>query len=252
MSDQFKGKVALVTGGASGIGRATALAFAGEKATVVVADMNDSEGQQTVDMIKKSGGEALFVKTDVSSSSEVKAMVTTTVNAYGRLDFAFNNAGIFGTPDKLINLSEENWDKVIGINQKGVWLCMKYEIRQMIQQRSGAIVNTASTAGLVGLKNCIAYGASKHAVVGMTKSAALEYATTGIRINAVCPRAVRTALTNNQIKENPKLEDYYTQIEPIGRMGAPEEIAAAVIWLCSDAASFVTGLAMAVDGGMTT
>ena len=249
MAGWLDGKVALVTGGSSGIGRASALAFAREGAKVVVADAVVEGGEETVGMIKKAGGEAIFIKADVSKAAEVEALINKAVETYGRLDCAFNNAGIEGEMAQTAECSEENWDRTLSINLKGVWLCMKYEIPQMLKQGGGAIVNTASVMGLVGLVGSPAYVASKHGVVGVTKTAALEYAKAGIRVNAVCPGAIRTPMVERALSARPQLAETITAMEPVGRMGKPEEIAEAVVWLCSDGASFVTGLAMAVDGG---
>ncbi len=244
-------KVALVTGGASGIGRATALTFAREGAKLIIADMNEDGGQQTVHMIQENGGDATFVQVDVTQATEVEAMISKAVETYGRLDCAHNNAGIGSRPRVLIHeLPEESWDQVIGINLKGVWLCVKYEIIQMLKQGGGALVNTASIMGLVGSwSRSGAYNASKHGVVGLTKTAALEYATLGIRVNAVCPGYIRTPLIEAALTSNPEMEAQIIERHPVGRMGRPEEIAEAVVWLCSDAASFVTGHTMTVDGG---
>ena len=251
MPGTLDGKVALVTGGASGIGRATALTFAREGAKLMIADLNEAGGQQTVHMITENGGEATFVQVDVTQAAAVEAMISTTVQTYGRLDCAHNNAGIGSRPRvRLHELPEENWDRVLDINLKGVWLCMKYEIMQMLAQGGGAIVNTASIMGLVGSwSRSGAYNASKHGVVGLTKTAALEYATSGIRVNCVCPGYIRTPLIAEALTSHPEMEAQIVARHPIGRMGQPEEIAAAVIWLCSDAASFVTGHTMTVDGG---
>jgi NAD(P)-dependent dehydrogenase (short-subunit alcohol dehydrogenase family) len=251
MPGQLNGKVALVTGGASGIGRATALAFAREGARLVIADMHEEGGHQTVHMITEQGGEALFVKTDVSNAVEVAALIGQAVETYGRLDCAHNNAGIGSRPRApLHECAEDTWDRVLSINLKGVWLCMKYEIIQMLTQGSGTIVNTASIMGLVGSwSGTAAYNASKHGVVGLTKTAALEYATSGIRVNAVCPGYIRTPLIEEALSSNPALEAQIVARHPVGRMGRPEEIAEAVVWLCSDAASFVTGHTMTIDGG---
>lgn len=251
MAGHVDGKVAIVTGGGSGIGRATALAFAREGAKVVVADVVVAGGEQTVRLIKAAGGEAIFVKTDVAKGAEVEALVTKTIATYGRLDCAFNNAGIEGQLTSTVEASEANWDRVIDINLKGVWLCMKHEIAQMLTQGGGAIVNTASAAGLIGIAGGSAYVASKHGVNGLTKTAALEYAKQGIRVNAVCPGVIRTPMVERGMVSNPQMMEAMVAVEPIGRLGKPEEIAEAVVWLCSDAASFVTGLPMAVDGGWT-
>jgi len=251
MAGRVEGKVALVTGGSSGIGRATALLFAKEGAKVVVADVTVSGGEETVQMIKAAGGDAIFVKADMAKAADVEAMIQKTVATYGRLDCAHNNAGIEGTTKKTHDYDEADWDRVIAINVKGVWLCMKYQIPQMLKQGSGAIVNTASGAGLLGVPQMPAYVASKHAVVGLTKTAALEYAKAGIRVNAVCPGVIKTPMVDRMTNLRPGRMERMAAAEPIGRMGKPEEIAAAVVWLCSDASSFVTGLPMPVDGGIT-
>lgn len=247
METEFKNKVVIVTGGAFGIGRATALAFAKKGAKVVVVDWK--ENTETIDLIKKSKGEALFIKCDVSKSSDVKNMVSKTIATFGRLDFAFNNAGIEGESASVQDCSEENWDKTIGVNLKGVWLCMKYEIHEMIKQRKGVIINCSSVAGLVGFAGSPAYVASKHGVIGLTKTAALEYAKDGIRVNAVCPGVIKTAMIDRLTGEKEEVEKKFIGLEPMARMGKPEEIANTVVWMCSDEASFVTGHAMAVDGG---
>lgn len=247
MRKQFEGKVAIVTGGSFGIGRATAIAFASRGAKVSVVDwIEDSE---TLNLIKAAGGDAIFVKCDVSKDADVKAMVEKTVNTFGKLDYAFNNAGIEGVSAITHECTEEIWDKTVGVNLKGVWLCMKYEIQQMLKQGKGAIVNTASIAGLVGFQGLPAYTSSKHGVIGLTKTAALEYAKLGIRVNAVCPGVIKTPMIDRFTGKNKEAEKQFENMEPVGRMGQPEEVAEAAIWLCSDAASFVTGDAMAVDGG---
>ena len=252
MTEQLAGKVALVTGGGSGIGQASALAFARQGAKVALADVNAEGGEKTVSMIREAGSDCIFIYADVSKATDVEAMVRKTIEVYGRLDCAFNNAGILAGSGPIHESSEENWDRVMAINLKGVWLCMKYEIPQMLKQGSGAIVNTASLAGLVGERGNAIYTASKHGVVGLTRSAALQYARNGIRINAVCPGFIHTAMIDPIIAQRPEFEAALDARHPVGRMGAPEEIAEAVVWLCSDAASFVTGHAMAVDGGYTT
>ena len=248
----FEGKVALVTGGGSGIGRSTALAFAAEGAKVVVADVVEKDGEETVSLIKAAGGQAIFVKVDVSQAQEVESMVKKAVEVYGRLDCACNNAGINGGVHTLTSCKEELWDRLIDINLKGVWLCMKYEVLQMRQQGGGSIVNMASIMGLVGSPGSPAYTASKHGVVGLTKSGALEYAKRGIRINAVAPGNIDTPMNKRLMADYPKFgfDKSLVEEEPIGRLGKPEEIAAAVVWLCSDAASFVTGHCLPVDGGI--
>lgn len=245
----LEGKVALVTGGSSGIGRATALAFAREGAKVVVADVVVEGGEETVRMIKDGGGEAIFVKADVTQADQVEALVQKAVETYGSLDCAFNNAGIDGEVTSTTRCSEENWNRVIGINLTGVWLCMKYEIQQMRKQGAGAIVNTSSIAGLTGLGSNPAYVSSKHGVIGLTKLAALEYARKGIRVNAICPAAIATPMVKGLVDAQPEMEAVVTSMQPMNRLGTPEEIAEAVVWLCSDAASFVTGHPLAVDGG---
>ncbi len=249
MAGRVDGKIALVTGGGSGIGRATALVFAREGAKVVVTDVVVEGGEETVRLIKAAGGEALFVKADMAKAAEVEVMVNKAVATYGRLDCAHNNAGIEGAMGTTTDYTEQDWDRVIRINLTGVWLCMKYEISQMLKQGGGAIVNTASGAGLVGVPRMPAYVASKHGVVGLTKTAALEYAKSGIRVNAVCPGVIQTPMVERVTGRRPGMVERMVAAEPIGRMGRPEEIAEAVVWLCSDAASFVTGLPMAVDGG---
>ncbi len=250
MAGRLNEKVALVTGGGSGIGRASALAYAKEGARVVVADVNVERGQDTVRAIESAGGQALFVRADVSKRADVEAMINTTVESYGQLDCAFNNAGIegaVGTP--IADYPEDSWDKVMDINLKGVWLCMKYELAQMLKQGSGTIVNTASVAGLVGGPFGSAYYASKHGVVGLTKAGAIEYGKSGIRVNAVCPGVIRTEMADRLINDNQQIESAVTSLHPLGRLGTPEEVAHMVVWLSSDDASFVTGQAMAVDGG---
>jgi NAD(P)-dependent dehydrogenase (short-subunit alcohol dehydrogenase family) len=250
MAGRVSGKVALITGGGSGIGRATAIVFGREAAKVVVADYNRAGGEETVRMIKNAGGEASFIEANVAVAKQVEAMVAKTIETYGRVDCAFNNAGIEGEMGgNLADCSEENWGRIIAINLTGVFLCMKYEIPQMLKHGGGSIVNTASAAGLIGLPGGTAYVTSKHGVAGLTKSAALEYAKSGIRINAVCPGFIRTAMVERVIDGGSISEDAMVAAEPIGRIGKPEEIANVVLFLCSDDASFVTGLPMPVDGG---
>ena len=250
MPNLVKDKVALVTGGGSGIGRASALTFAREGAKVVVSDVVVEAGKETVQLIKNADGEAVFIKADVAQVSDVEALIAKAVEAYGRLDCAHNNAGIEGNSAKVADYDEADWDRVIAINLTGVWLCMKYEIPQMLQQGSGAIVNTSSVAGLLGFRTGSAYVASKHGVLGLTKTAALEYAKSGIRVNAVCPGAVDTPMMGRITDHRPHRAAKMAAGEPVGRMGTPQEIAEAVVWLCSDAASFVTGHPMTVDGGI--
>ena len=251
MTETFKGKVALVTGGSSGIGRATALAFAHYGARVVVADVSVEGGKETVSLIHNTGGEAIFIQTDVAQASQIEHLINKTVETYGQLDCAFNNAGIAGDLSLTADCSEEHWNRVMSINLRGVWLCMKHELSQMLKQGGGAIVNTASVLGLVGIIGQTAYVAAKHGVVGLTKTAALEYAKSGIRVNAVCPGVIQTPMVEGVINTQPELTEGLLALEPVGRLGKPEEIAEAVVWLCSDAASFVTGHSMAADGGYT-
>ncbi len=247
----FTGKVALVTGAASGIGRASALAFARRGATVVAADVDVAGGEQTAELARESGGDALFIPTDVTAADQVCALIEKTVEHYGRLDCAHNNAGLLGTPMDLAQCSEAVWDRIVSVNLRGVWLCMKHEIPPMLQRGGGAIVNTASVAGLVGVRGFSPYAATKHAVVGLTKTAALDYARRGIRVNAVCPGLVRTPMVENYTQKNPEVEAQLLLFQPLGRMGTPDEVAAAVVWLCSDEAAFVTGSAMTLDGAWT-
>ncbi len=250
MAGRVSGKVALITGGGSGIGRATAIVFAREGAKVVIADYNREGGEQTVKTIKAAGGEASFIEANVAVAKQVEAMVAKTVETYGRLDCAFNNAGIEGQIGaNIAECTEENWGRIIAINLTGVFLCMKYELPQMLKQGGGSIVNTASVAGLVGLPGGTAYVASKHGVAGLTKSAALEYAKSSIRINAVCPGFIRTAMTERVMDGGSISEEAMIAAEPLGRIGKPEEIANVVLFLCSDDASFVTGIPFPIDGG---
>jgi NAD(P)-dependent dehydrogenase (short-subunit alcohol dehydrogenase family) len=252
MEGRLSGKSAIITGAASGIGRAAALAFAREGARVIVADVSEDGGRKTVETVRDKGGEAQFFRCDVARAADADALVAAAVKAYGRLDCAFNNAGIAGSQRKTADYEEDEWDRVMAIDLKGVWLCLRAEIRQFVAQRSpGAIVNTASAAGLVASHSMPAYTAAKHGVVGLTKCAALEYARAGIRINDVCPGVVDTPLVAAMIAQQPKLASRLDQVEPVGRKARPEEIAEAVVWLCSDAASFVTGASISVDGGLT-
>ncbi len=242
-------KVALVTGGAMGIGKTTAQIFAREGARIVVVDIEAGGGEETVRLIKEAGGDALFVKCDVTKAMEVKAAIKKTVDTYGRLDCAFNNAGI-GIPGTTVECSEEDWDRVLDVNLKGVWLCMKYELSQMLIQGGGVIVNTSSAGGLIGTPGIAAYTASKHGVVGLTRTAALEHVTAGIRVNAVCPGSVPTPMLD-PVVNHPEMKAMLESKHPMGRFGTTEEIAEAVVWLCSDRASYVTGVAFPVDGGVT-
>lgn len=247
----WKEEVAIVTGAASGIGRASAVAFARAGARVVVADVLVDGGEQTVEQIRREGGTARFARTDVSRPEEVKNLIDGTVKAFGRIDFAFNNAGIEGTLAKTADLTEAVWDKTIAVNLKGVWLCMKEELQPMLKRRKGVIINCASVAGLVGFPALPAYVASKHGVVGLTRATALEYALEGIRVNAICPGVIRTPMVDRFTGKDPQREAELTAGEPVGRMGTPEEVASMAVWLCTDGAAFVTGQAFAVDGGMT-
>jgi NAD(P)-dependent dehydrogenase (short-subunit alcohol dehydrogenase family) len=245
---EMAGKVAIVTGGSAGIGRATAMAFARAGANVVVADI-DPRGDDVVREAKELGVEALFVRTDVSSEDDVEQLVRTTLSTFGRLDFAFNNAGIEGSPAPVAESTVENWDRTIAINLTGVWLCMRAELPPMLEQGSGVIVNCASIAGLVGFPAMGAYVASKHGVVGLTKTAALDHATSGVRVNAVCPGVIATEVVERFTGGDPARLEALKASEPMARMGTPDEVASAVLWLCSDGAAFTTGQAIAVDGG---
>jgi NAD(P)-dependent dehydrogenase (short-subunit alcohol dehydrogenase family) len=247
MEKTFQDKVVLITGASFGIGRATAVAFAERGAKVIIADW--IEDKETVDLVRMTGSEALFVKCDVSKNSDVKKVIEEGVKKFGGLDYAFNNAGIEGSMGETPDCTEENWDKTIGINLKGIWLCMKYEIPEMLKRGKGVIVNCASVAGLIGFPGLPAYVASKHGVIGLTKTTALEYAKKGIRVNAVCPGVIKTPMIDRVTGKQKEVERAYENMEPVGRMGQPEEVAEAVAWLCSDAASFITGAALPVDGG---
>ena len=250
MAGSLEGKTALVTGGGSGIGRATALAFAREGARVAIVDYVPEGGNQTLNMIKEIG-DGRFFKADVSKPDEVRRAVEQTIETYGRLDCAFNNAGIEGSAGVRSDpWNQENWHRVIAINLTGVFLSMQYEVEQMLKQGGGAIVNTSSILGLVGMGGAFAYTAAKHGVAGLTKSAALLYAQSGIRVNAVCPGYIRTPMVERSIGTGTEFEAHIIKnLQPIGRLGRPEEIAEAVVWLCSPAASLVTGVTMPVDGG---
>ncbi len=250
MSGRVEEKIALVTGGGSGLGRAAVQALVREGAQVLVADIRADAAQETVGLVAADRASAFQM--DVTAAATVEAMVAAAVTRYGRLDCAFNNAGSPGrVGTATIDYEEEDWDRVIAVDLKGVWLCMKYEIKQMLKQGGGAVVNTASIAGLVGLVGSSPYVAGKHGVVGLTRTAALEYAQQNIRVNAVCPGVFETPLVEKVIAERPEREKLYLDAQPIGRLGRPEELAEAVVWLCSDAASFVTGHAFPVDGGYT-
>jgi NAD(P)-dependent dehydrogenase (short-subunit alcohol dehydrogenase family) len=251
MAGQLMGKIGLVTGAASGIGRATALAFAREGAKVVVADSVIEGGEETVRMIQEAGGEAIFVKTDVTIEADTEALVKNTVQRYGRLDCAVNNAGITGERCLTADCSKQNWDRVIAINLTGVFMGMKYQIRQMLKQGGGAIVNTSSILGIVAHSGNPAYTTSKHGIIGLTKATALEYVKSNIRVNAVCPGNTRTPIMEYVMRDLPETFQELIAAMPIGRLAEPDEIASAIVWLCSDAASYCTGHALVVDGCYT-
>ena len=246
---ECEGKVALVTGGTSGIGRETSILFARKGARVVVAGRREIEGKETIDLIRRAGGEGIFVRADVSRASEVKALVEKTVAAYGGLDYAFNNAGIEGHWVPIVEQTEDEWDQTIDINLKGTWLCLKYELQQMLKQgRGGVIVNNASISGFIGSYGSATYAASKHGVLGLTKAAALEVARNGIRVNAVCPAAVETPMAD-RLFGAPEVRKKVLGFYPIARFGNPIEVAEAVLWMCSGAAGFMTGQSLVLDGG---
>jgi|tagenome__1003787_1003787.scaffolds.fasta_scaffold20892921_1 NAD(P)-dependent dehydrogenase (short-subunit alcohol dehydrogenase family) len=245
----FAGKVAFVTGAASGIGRATAVAFASAGATVVVADVSEQGNRETAKLIEDQGGRVLVVRCDVTSGQDVKAALDQTFDAFGRLDFAFNNAGVEQRVGPVAEVSDAEWDRILEINLRGVFLCMKHEIPLMLQQGGGAIVNTSSGAGVTAVKGQAAYSAAKHGVIGLTKAAALDYAQANLRINAVCPGIIDTAMMQRFTGDSAEGRQRVIGQEPVGRMGTPEEIAGAVLWMCSDAAAFVVGHALVIDGG---
>ncbi|MBD2310018.1 SDR family oxidoreductase [Chroococcidiopsis sp. FACHB-1243] len=247
----LENKVALVTGGTSGIGRATAIAFGAAGAKVVFSGRRDSEGEETAALIHDAGAECLFVRSDVSSEAAVKALIQKTVESYGRIDCAFNNAGIESPAKPLHEQSIEDFDKLMAINVRGLFLCMKSEIQQMLTQGAGVIINNSSAAGIIGFAGVSPYSASKHAVMGLTRSAALDYAKQSIRINAVNPGLIATEMTDRFSHKDPALEQQLASIVPMGRLGQAEEIAATVVFLCSDAASYITGQPIVIDGGFT-
>jgi NAD(P)-dependent dehydrogenase (short-subunit alcohol dehydrogenase family) len=249
MTREFQEKVALITGGTSGIGRDTAVLFAQNGAKVVVSGRRGVEGKETVELVHAAGGEGLFVQSDVAKADDVETLVKKTVERFGRLDMAFNNAGIEGVWVPIVSQTEEDWDRTININLKGVWLCLKYELRQMLKQGGGgAIVNMSSIAGLMGSAGAATYGASKHGVMGLTKAAALENARSGIRVNAVCPAVIETAM-GDRLFGAPEMNKYALGLHPIGRFGTGMEVAEAVLWMCSERASFMTGHSIVLDGG---
>ncbi|MDB4960882.1 MAG: dehydrogenase, short-chain alcohol dehydrogenase like protein [Myxococcales bacterium] len=249
---RFVGKVAFVSGAASGIGRAAAIAFAREGASVVLADISEPGTAETAQMIAQRGGRTVAVRCDVSSAEEVKTALDKTIEAFGRLDVAFNNAGV--EPKKLAPTAEweaDEWDHILNIDLRGVFLCMKYEIPLILKQGGGAIVNTSSGAGVIGIKGSPAYTAAKHGLIGLTRAAALDYAAQNIRINVVCPGYIDTPMMARYTGGPPEGRARVISEEPVGRMGTPDEIADAVVWLCSDASRFVIGHAMVIDGGQT-
>jgi NAD(P)-dependent dehydrogenase (short-subunit alcohol dehydrogenase family) len=252
LGHSLQDKVVLVTGASSGIGQTSALTFAREGAKVIVsADKNIAGGEETVKMIREAGGSAAFIKCDVSKAVEVEALVNKTVETYGRLDCAFNNAGVGGTHPSIIECTEEDYDRTMNVNLKGVWLCLKYEIIYMIKHGGGVIVNMASMGGLIGTANVSAYNASKHGVIGLTKSIAIEYARDNIRVNAVCPGLILTKPSDAFLAADPEFMANAMGKTPMGRMGTTREVAETVVWLCSDAASFITGQSIVMDGGYT-
>ena len=249
MAKELDGKVAIITGGTSGIGRDTAVLFAKEGAKVVVAGRREVEGKETVALVQAAGGEGIFVQTDVAKSADVQALVQKTVAKYGRLDIGFNNAGVEGAWIPITEQSEEDWDQTIAINLKGVWLCLKYEMQQMLKQGGGgAIVNMSSVAGWIGSAGAATYCASKHGVIGLTKSAALETAAKGIRVNAICPAVIETPM-GERLFGSPEMKPFALSLHAMGRFGKPMEVAEAVLWMCSERASFMTGQSLVLDGG---
>jgi NAD(P)-dependent dehydrogenase (short-subunit alcohol dehydrogenase family) len=251
VAPRFRDKIALVTGGGSGIGKSSALLFAREGAKLAIGDLDPKGGMETVQDITRNGGQAIFVQTDVSKSREVEALVNKTVETFGKLDLALNNAGIGHEPSLTHEVTEETWERVISTNLKGVWLCLKYELPQMKKQGYGAIVNTSSIGGLIVGKGLAAYSAAKGGVNQLTKITALEYAEFGIRVNAVCPSVVLTPLTERTLRDSPQIVKDMIANQPMGRLAKAEEVASAIIWLCSNEASYVNGVCLPVDGGFT-
>lgn len=250
MEQIFAGTVAMITGSTYGIGKATAIAFAARGAKLVLSDWK--EDVDTLNIVREMGAEAIFVRCDVSNEGDVQALVAKAIEHFGRLDFAFNNAGIEGESAPAHLCSNDNWHRVIEINLSGAWYCMKHQIPEMLKQGKGAIVNNASIAGLVGFQGSPAYVASKHGLVGLTKNVALDYAKQGIRVNAVCPGVIHTPMIDRFTKEDPRVLEQFAAAKPMGRIGKPEEIAETVVFLCSEGASFITGQALAIDGGWVT
>jgi NAD(P)-dependent dehydrogenase (short-subunit alcohol dehydrogenase family) len=251
MPKMFEGEAAVVTGGASGIGRATSLAFAGEGAAVMVADVDAAGGEATCDLVREAGGEARFVKADVARDVDVRALVEATVAAFGRLDIAFNNAAINDEEGPLTECSEERWGRILDVNLKGVFLCLKHEIPEMARSGGGAIVNAASVVGLSGSRGTPAYVASKHGIVGATRAAARDHAKDRVRVNAVCPGTIRTPMYVRREGDDATHDAQVAAAIPLGRLGEAEDVANAVLWLCSEGASFITGQTLVVDGGET-
>jgi NAD(P)-dependent dehydrogenase (short-subunit alcohol dehydrogenase family) len=249
--NNFNDKVVLITGAGNGIGRATALAFAQQGASVVVADMSRNAGEETTALITQAGGTATFILCDVTKDQDVQSMVAGTIETYGKLDIAFNNAGIEIESSKLADGDEATYDKIMDVNVKGVWRCMKYQIPALLKQSTSAIVNTASIAGLGAAPKMSIYSASKHAVIGLTKSAAVEYGKKGLRVNAICPAVIDTEMFRRATQNDPQKEQYVRSLHPVGRIGQPDEVAAAVLYLCSDLSGFTTGVALPIDGGAT-
>lgn len=249
MDGKFRNKVVLITGGAMGLGQAIALAFAREKASIVISDIMVDKGEETARQIREAGGEALFIKTDISRREDIEAMVQKTAVEYGRIDCAINNAGVGQSLALTADLAEDEWDRIIGIDLRSVWLCCKYEIPHMLKQGGGVIVNMSSASGTHGTPYQCAYSAAKHGVLGLTKTVALEYAKSGIRANAICPGPIRTAGLEDYFIRDPQAEAKLSAGMPMGRVGIPAEIAETALWLCSDGASFITGQSILVDGG---